>query len=387
MTPRTRTARTATLAAALLVLPLVGGCSGSGSTSPEGAIVPPSPGPTSAPGAGTRADVPPGPVTEVTVTGTQDVVTGLEAPWGVALLPNGDALVTLRDRAQVVRVSDGVATQLDGPGAQDLATGTRTQGEGGLLGVAVQPDAAGAPVVFLYRTTPRGNEVVRGRLVPEGLSDLETVLDGIPASGNHNGGRIAFGPDGLLYVATGDAGLPSRAQDPDDLGGKILRITVDGDPAPDNPDPGSPVWSLGHRNVQGLGWAPDGTMFASEFGQNTWDELNVIEPGGNYGWPVVEGGGGERAPAARAARAARWPTTSTSSPRSRRGRRRKPHPAGSRSPTRACTSPVCAARGCGGSRSAARVTRPSSGSRRRCSPTSSDGCARCSPAPTTACGS
>ncbi|WNB87572.1 PQQ-dependent sugar dehydrogenase [Cellulomonas sp. ATA003] len=183
-----------------------------------------------------------------------------------------------------------------------------------MLGVAVQPDAAGAPVVFLYRTTPRGNEVVRGRLVPEGLSDLETVLDGIPASGNHNGGRIAFGPDGLLYVATGDAGLPSRAQDPDDLGGKILRITVDGDPAPDNPDPGSPVWSLGHRNVQGLGWAPDGTMFASEFGQNTWDELNVIEPGGNYGWPVVEGGGGERAPAARAARAARWPTTSTSSP-------------------------------------------------------------------------
>ncbi|WP_298462156.1 sorbosone dehydrogenase family protein [uncultured Cellulomonas sp.] len=303
------------------VLLALAACTEPAPSSTSGPVVPPRPSSTGSPdpGAGTtdaREVVP-----EVEVTGMSDVVTGLDAPWGVALLPDGDALVTLRDSAQVVRVSDGTATPVGGAGARELVEGTRSRGEGGLLGIALAPDPAGPPTVHLYRTTPRGNEVVSARLVDGELSGLDVVLDGIPASGNHNGGRIAFGPDGMLYIATGDAGLPSRAQDPDDLGGKILRVTPDGDPAPGNPDPDSPVWSLGHRNVQGLGWGPDGTMFASEFGQNTWDELNVIEAGGNYGWPLVEGTdegaagaapGVDRDAADLVAPVATWPTADAS---------------------------------------------------------------------------
>jgi glucose/arabinose dehydrogenase len=121
------------------------------------------------------------------------------------------------------------------------------------------------------------------------LGAAQTVVDGIPSANIHNGGRIAFGPDGMLYVTAGDAADPDAAQDPDSLGGKILRVTPAGEIPADNPFPGSPVWSLGHRNPQGIGWDAAGTMYASEFGQDTWDELNIIEPGANYGWPVVEG--------------------------------------------------------------------------------------------------
>jgi glucose/arabinose dehydrogenase len=111
----------------------------------------------------------------------------------------------------------------------------------------------------------------------------------LDAAGNHNGGRIAFGPDGMLYATVGDAGDPSSAQDLDSLAGKILRITPEGDVPADNPFDGSPVYSYGHRNPQGLAWDDEGTLYASEFGQDTWDELNVIRAGGNYGWPEVEG--------------------------------------------------------------------------------------------------
>ncbi|MBC7291613.1 MAG: PQQ-dependent sugar dehydrogenase [Actinotalea sp.] len=244
----------------------------------------------------------PGPDLPAATAAPQDVVTGLSAPWDLAFLPGGAVLVTLRDAAQVLLLRDTGLVTLTGPGAEELVAGTATRGEGGLLGVTVPEDAvpedadAGAATlpVYLYRTTPDGNEVVRAPLDPAAgtLGPLEPVLTGIPAEGTHNGGRIAFGPDGYLYVATGDAQARGASGDPASLAGKILRVTADGEPAPGNPVPGSPVLSLGHRNVQGLGWDTDGTLVASEFGQNRLDELNVVEPGGNHGWPEVEGDGG-----------------------------------------------------------------------------------------------
>ncbi|GEN79744.1 PQQ-dependent sugar dehydrogenase [Actinotalea fermentans] len=224
----------------------------------------------------------------------QDVLVGLDAPWGLAFLPSGAVLVTLRDRAVVLLLDAGGVRELTGPGAGELASGTVTRGEGGLLGVAVSPEFAVDGLVYLYRTAPDGNQVVRGELdsLAGSLGPLTPVLTGIPAAENHNGGRLAFGPDGMLYVTTGDATERPASQDPASLAGKILRLTPDGAPAPGNPTPGSPVWSLGHRNVQGIGWDGAGRMFASEFGQNTWDELNEITPGSNYGWPQVEGAGG-----------------------------------------------------------------------------------------------
>lgn len=219
------------------------------------------------------------------------VVDGLDAPWGLAPLDDGRLLISLRDEARLV-VADpdsGATTPVTGPGADQLVAETHPGGEGGLLGVAVDP-ASGD--VFVYRTGSDDNAVLRGRLVGEGLGDLSVVIDGIPKASNHDGGRLAFGPDGYLFVTTGDAADTSNSQDLDSLGGKILRVTPDGEPAQGNPDRGSPVWSLGHRNVQGVGWDADGRMFASEFGQNTLDEVNLIEPGANYGWPDVEGPGG-----------------------------------------------------------------------------------------------
>ena len=224
--------------------------------------------------------------TSGTAAGSDVVAEDLEVPWDLAFLPDESALVTLRDSGEIVRLEDGGTTPLG------TVPGVAAEGEGGLLGIAVSPDFAEDDTVFVYTTTEEDNRVLRMTVEDDELGDAEPVLTGIPSASNHNGGRLDFGPDGHLYVATGDAGDTGNSRDEDSLGGKILRITPDGDPAPGNPDEDSPVWSSGHRNVQGLAWREDGSMWASEFGQSTWDELNRITAGEDYGWPDVEGEGG-----------------------------------------------------------------------------------------------
>lgn len=216
--------------------------------------------------------------------GSPEVVAqGIDVPWGLAFLPDGTALVAERDSGRIVRVAPGRA-----PETFYEVPGVVARGEGGLLGLAIDPAYVESGFVYAYFTADEDNRIVRFREDTE----PEVVIDGITKAGNHNGGRIAFGPDGMLYVGTGDAGRSELSQDAASPNGKILRLTPDGAPAPGNPEPGSPVLSLGHRNVQGLAWDRAGTLFAAEFGQNRLDEINVIEPGGNYGWPAVEGAGG-----------------------------------------------------------------------------------------------
>jgi glucose/arabinose dehydrogenase len=246
---------------------------------------------TPAPSTATTAVDPDAPAT---VASVKDIATGLDVPWGLARLPDGSHLVSLRDEARIVHVAtDGAVSPVHATGPDGRVPGVRPDGEGGLMGLALAPDDP--TVLYAYLTAANDNRVVRMSYTNGRLGPLHLVVSGIPKSGVHNGGRIAFGPDGMLYIATGDGSAGGRAQDRRSLGGKILRVTPQGRPAPGNPFAGSPVWSLGHRNVQGLGWDSHGRLFASEFGQNTWDELNRIEPGHNYGWPDVEGAGGDSA--------------------------------------------------------------------------------------------
>jgi len=212
------------------------------------------------------------------------VASGLEAPWGLAFLPDGSALVSERDSGRILQLRPGAE-----PRTVATVPGVVAAGEGGLLGLAVSPDFGREQLIYAYFSAAGDNRIVRFRL---GGGQLQVLLAGIPKAGIHNGGRIAFGPDGMLYAGTGDAAQRGNAQDPGSLGGKILRLRPDGGIPDDNPIPGSPVWSLGHRNVQGLAWDAQGRLFATEFGQNRVDELNLIEAGGNYGWPLVEGTGG-----------------------------------------------------------------------------------------------
>ncbi|WP_182886936.1 PQQ-dependent sugar dehydrogenase [Microbispora sp. H10885] len=212
----------------------------------------------------------------------QVVTTGLRAPWGIAFLPDGSALVSQRDTADIMRVRRGSA-----PVKVATVPNVSPGGEGGLLGIAVSPVYALDQWVYAYYTSASDNRVVRFRL--SSPQTQQPILTGIPRAQTHNGGRIAFGPDGRLYVGTGDAGNSANAQNLNSLGGKILRLRPDGTVPADNPFAGSPVYSYGHRNVQGLAWDDSGRLYATEFGQNTFDELNRILPGRDYGWPICEG--------------------------------------------------------------------------------------------------
>jgi glucose/arabinose dehydrogenase len=240
-------------------------------------------------GSPTSAPTPIDPTAPLAVASIGDTVTeDLTSPWGLVSVDGDRHLISERDTGRVWLLdSTGERTELG------VVPNVRAEGEGGLLGLAVPPDsgASSEGVLYAYLTTDVDNRVVRLPWSPAGLGEPDVIIEGIPRATIHNGGRLAFGPDGMLYIATGDAAEPELAQDPDSLAGKVLRVTSDGEIPADNPFPGSPVYTLGHRNVQGLAFADDGSarVWASEFGTSIADELNLLVPGGNYGWPVVEG--------------------------------------------------------------------------------------------------
>ena len=218
--------------------------------------------------------------------------TGWTIPWGVYFAPDGQsALVTERDD----KVAGGQfrVYKLSTTGATKTLVGTvpnvvTTNGEGGLLGVAFDPNWASDHFVYFMHTASEGNRIVRMTYNGTSLTGYTTLVTGIAKNRYHNGGRLAFGPDGYLYATTGDAQTGSNAQNKNSLNGKILRMKTDGTPAPGNPF-GTLVYSYGHRNPQGIAWDSQGRLWEAEFGNSRFDELNLIKPGLNYGWPTCEG--------------------------------------------------------------------------------------------------
>ena len=278
---------TAAMGLSALMLAGCGGSPATTSTPTDAPVSPrPTPSPTSTPTA-TPALENLGPL--VPSGDPVPIASGLPAPWSIAQLADGSVFVSERDAGIVVEIVEGQAVPLVG------VSGSTAAGEGGLLGIATLERASGTYLYAMF-TGSDDNRVVRfavsGTPGARTVGTQEEVLSGMPRASNHNGGRIAFGPDGMLYVTAGDASTTANAQSLDSLGGKILRVTPEGTVPADNPFAGSPIWSVGHRNPQGISWAADGTMWAAEFGQDTWDEVNRIVPGGNYGWPSVEGIGG-----------------------------------------------------------------------------------------------
>src|SRR5262245_2434402 len=218
-------------------------------------------------------------------------VSGLNVPWSLVFLPDGRALVS--ERRGQIRIIDANARMTPNPYAALQVT---LRGDGALMGLALHPQFPRQPYVYVMLTRQeRGgtaNAVIRLKHLGDHAEFDRDIVTGIPAGIYHDGGRIAFGPDGMLYIGTGDSTHPELAQDLHSLAGKILRVTAEGEIPADNPFPGSPVYSYGHRNVQGLAWHPQtGALFASEhgpsgeFGLQAHDEINLIKPGGNYGWP------------------------------------------------------------------------------------------------------
>lgn len=248
--------------------------------SSEDATPVPTPPPTPTPPAPPASTAP----TSRTPTIASTIATGLNVPWGIAFLANGDALVSQRDEGTIVRIT--AAGKVTTIGEVDGVVGSSGLGEGGLLGIALAPDDEST--LFAYITTASDNRVVTMSLSGSKLGRPKAILPDIPTSAHHHGGRLLFDPLGRLYVSVGDAEQRELAQDKDSLAGKILRVTRDGSAAAGNPYDNR-TWSYGHRNVEGLAFDAEGRLWATEFGDKTADELNLIRKGGNYGWPRVEG--------------------------------------------------------------------------------------------------
>jgi glucose/arabinose dehydrogenase len=233
------------------------------------------------------------------VASVQVVASGLEAPWAVDLAPDGRLFVTERPgRVRVITPGNGGGLRAE-PWAT-VRVSAQSGAERGLLGIALDPEFARSGFVYLYYSYPTGtssrNRVVRMRDEGGRGVDETVLLDDIPGESIHDGGRVKFGPDGKLYVTTGDAASSANGQDTRSLAGKILRLEKDGKIPTDNPFPGSPVYSFGHRNVEGIAWQPDtGALYATEHGPSgvfpecCHDEVNLVARGANYGWPTVRG--------------------------------------------------------------------------------------------------
>ncbi len=230
-------------------------------------------------------------VTVPDVAEIKSLASNLQVPWDIALLPSGNLLVTERPGDLLLVSHDaGIIGRTTVPSVS-------TAGEGGLMGIALHPDFTTNQWVYLYRTTMKDgrriNQIVRFSYASgHTLSDETIIIDNIPGATYHDGGAISFGPDGYLYVTTGDAGVPALARDKSSLAGKTLRIQDDGTPAPGNPF-GDMIYSLGHRNAQGLAWDTQGRLWQTEHGRSGvrsgLDELNLIEIGADYGWPEAQG--------------------------------------------------------------------------------------------------
>ncbi|WP_285750634.1 PQQ-dependent sugar dehydrogenase [Lentzea sp. NBRC 105346] len=216
------------------------------------------------------------------------IANGVDVPWGLVFLPDGSALFSERETFNIYRLTEGGSKTLVGKVPNAVGTG----GEGGLLGLEIAPTFSTDHYLYIYHTASEGNRVVRMKYENNALSEYKVLLQGIAKSRFHNGGRLRWGPiDNKLYVSVGDAQNDSRAQDKNSLNGKILRINPDGTIPADNPF-GNAVWTMGHRNPQGLDFDSQGRLWQAEFGQSTMDEVNLIQKGGNYGWPACEGTSG-----------------------------------------------------------------------------------------------
>jgi len=239
----------------------------------------------SSPAASTSSSSAAPPVSTSTRLSVQSFVTGLQVPWGIGFLPDGTALVTDRDSGAIHAISKRGKVSDVG-----RIHGVRASGEAGLLGLAVSPTFTSDHRIYVYYSAVDDNRIARVTYRDGRLTDQQDILTGIPRGPFHNGGALVFGPDHLLYVGTGDAMDHPAAQRLSYLGGKILRIQPNGKGAPGNPFPKAPlVYTYGHRNIEGLAFDSSGRLWESEFGENTWDELNLIKRGGNYGWPIFEG--------------------------------------------------------------------------------------------------